>query len=272
MATELAPICSPIDIIAASTQAQNAGQAEEFGGIIRRLYRYSLLKNMLDLAATLAKQGRLKFKLAPQKLFELDEGNCRTIEGNLLNRYLNRLQSQRHYVITIKKIQPDVIVHEMGHMLENEIVQTALGDFGQQMATDLCQRPRNLSLAMAVQQIMRNEVQVYPPTQHNGEWFARYFQLIASSKEIAGLNASYSFKVGDVYEFFAATSKWMLQYLAPGVGAKIDAAVAQASSAYIQDMEQMKHLWSEEKVRPIHKGGKALWSATVQSIKDNPMA
>ena len=70
-----------------------------------------------------------------------------------MNKLLNRVKSQNEYLITIKKIRNDVIVHEIAHMLEKELNKSDALHFIGQVKQDMmfsknqiphCLQPLNL--------------------------------------------------------------------------------------------------------------------------------
>ncbi len=110
-----------ITLINYHTVADNEIIKNRFIEHIKHLYQYSIFKNILDLVATKVSQNSLKFNIKEKSNFDLDEGNCKTIYEPLLDSYLNNFRQDRRYVITIKKIAYNVIIHEIAHMVEKEL-------------------------------------------------------------------------------------------------------------------------------------------------------
>lgn len=261
----------PILVIMNNTVIEDERSLNEFKYIIQKLYQYNIFKPMLDLVASKALYGFLRFKVQDQKFFDLDEGNCRTIEGSIFNKALNIIKKENRYLITIKKISAEVIVHEIAHMVEKEIESTTVDRFAQEVMKDISCHSANLSLGAAVQQIMGVEVDNYQSSHKNSELFARYFQLLAMSKEVAGRGAAYGFALKDVYKLFTKTEKWLWDHLYKNILPKIDIHIATQSQKYIKEVEDIEHTWAYDKVKPLHTSSNSpRWTKTMKSIKDDP--
>ncbi len=269
---------SPIEIMANVTTASDAATQHKFIETIKRLYQYEIFKPLLDLTASLAYEKSLHFKIYDRKFFELDEGNCRTIANNVFDKIKNRFTVNKHYTITIKKTTADVIIHEISHMVEQEGDLSPLSGFAEMVQADIAaSASTNLSLQAAVRQVIIAEVGNYKSSHTNSELFARYFQLMAMAKEVAGYGAEYGFDLQDLYRFFLNTSQWMWQHMYPKIIPKIDAGIANISQTYVKAIDDIQHKWSEEKINSFHKKststqtGTPQWSKNVKSIK-NPLS
>jgi hypothetical protein len=252
---------NPIEIIRQKTSATEPYLIDNFIDVIKKIYAYEIFKPMMDLVTTLAIQGRLTFKLSPKTVFELDEGNCRTVEMRGGNKF---------FTITIKKIKPDVIIHEIGHMIEGESGVSLDATFNRAIITDIHMlATRNISLQTAIKNVMVFQVANYPNNQKGSELFTRYFQLLAMAKEVAGFSAEYSYTVLDVYKAFPLTIDWIWNKLYKPMIARIDIMVAKTSQQFIIPIDEIKHKWADEKVEAFHKEKKgSKWSSNIKSIKD----
>lgn len=256
---------SPLEIIKKQTSAPEDYLIRDFIEMIQKIYQYELFKPMMDLVTTLAMQGRLSFNLAPKKVFDLDEGNCRTVETGT-----RAGTTTKFFVITIKKMKSDVVIHEIGHMLENESGIHLDASFNRAIATDLMGNlARNVSLQSAIKNVMVMEVAGYPDNHKGSELFTRYFQLLAMAKEVAGRAADYAYTILDVYKAFPNTIDWIWNNLYTPMFSRIDSKVAMDSSQYTIPINEIKHKWSKEKIRSVHKdSAKPKWSGAIKSIKD----
>lgn len=252
---------NPLEIIRKQTTASEAYLIDNFIEVIRRIYAYEIFKPMMDLVTTLAMQDRLSFKLSPKTVFELDEGNCQTVESRNGNKI---------FVISIKKIKPDVIIHEIGHMVEHESGIILNASFNKAMITDIHMlATRNISLQTAIKDVMVLQVANYPNNQKGSELFTRYFQLLAMSKEVSGFAAEYAYTVLDVYKAFPLTIDWIWEKLYKPMINRIDVRIAKNSQSFIIPISEIKHKWAGEKIETFHKDKKAgKWSGSVKSIKD----
>lgn len=263
---------TPLEFIEKSTKAENTLNMSRFIAEVKKLYRYEVFKPMFDLVTTLCIKGRLSFSVYDRRFFELDEGNCRTIEGGTFNKALNKIKSEKNYVITIKKISGDVIVHELAHMLEQEGNFASLQPFAEKISMDLqLQNSNNVSLRAAVKQIVVSETEKYPQAHKISEWFARFFQLVAGAKEVAGFGAEYGYNMQEVYYFFDNTVKFLAGDFYSTITSKIDIGIASKSKEYIVPLEEIKPKWTETKHNSIHENpNKPAWGRAVKSIKSNP--
>jgi len=252
-----------ISLVSQNTTATHNYLVDDFLMVMKRIYHYEIFKPMMDLVATLTLQGRLKFKLEPQTAFTIDEGNCRTFETKGGNK---------HFVINIKKINADVIIHEIGHMVENESGIKLDTSFNKAVFSDLrSHHIKNISLQTAIKDVMVMQVAGYPDNQKASELFTRYFQLLAMSKEVAGRTAEYGYTIVELYNAFPNTIDWIWDNLYKPMFARIDPSIALASNELIIPISEIKHKWAGEKIRTFHKerqNSQSKWSKSVKSIKD----
>jgi hypothetical protein len=267
-------IKDPIQTITSHTKAEDEIFYNKFTSEIKKIYQYEIFKPMMDLVATLCMKGSLTFSVYDRKLFDLDEGNCKTIEGGSINKVLNKFRVNRTYVITIKKITTDVIVHEIAHMMEKEGEFNSLDPFTQNIVKDIkLLNTNNFSLRAAVNQILIEEVKPYPQNQKASELFARFFQILSMSKEVAGMGSEYGYALKDAYDLFPNTIAFLSGSFYNTVLTKIDPNISAISQNYIKPIEKIEHKWSETKASSIHATPeKPKWSKAVKSIKDNPFA
>lgn len=266
---------TPIEILKNSIIASDTMLVDQLIEIMDSIYRYELFKPIMDMSSTLAKEGRLKFVTAPKEFYALDEGNCVTIEGGAFDKFTNIFRSTKTYKITIKKLAPDVVVHEIGHMIEKESGVKLDDAFMRMVFADISvKHSGNVSLNAAIKQVMIDEVVNYTEGHKASELFTRFFQLLAMSKQVSGFAAQYGYRVEDIYKAFPNFTKWLSDALYPRLIPRIDLTIARNSQIYIVPIEEIRHEWSKEKARSIHghKGPKdkspSRWSSSMKSIKD----
>jgi len=130
----------------------------------------------------------------------------------------------------------------------------------------------NVSLQAAVRQIMIKEVGNYKEHHVNSELLARYFQLMAMTKEVSGYGGEYGYNLQDMYRFFLNTSQWIANYMYPRILSKIYQDIALASRDYLKTVDEIQHKWSEERVSSLHGQragqGRNMWAKTIKSIKN----
>jgi hypothetical protein len=272
-------IPEPLDILRKHTASEDPGQYKSFFETITHVYQFKLLKDILDFTVAKAHTGFLNFRIQEKKFFEMDEGNCRSMQApNVMSAFFNKFRSSKNYIITIKKIASDVIMHEIGHMVEQELEEIFEPEvfaktIGQNIAS-VQEKSRNLSLIEAVKSIMVKEVAAYPKDQRISELFARYFQMLASSRDVVRYGTSYSYSLIDMAGVFSETIEYMTNLLCSFYKTTEYFQIKAASQKYIKELNEIEHAWSVEKIHSFHKekkeSGKPVWHRNIQSIKEDP--
>lgn len=176
------PLRNHIDIVnlfLECTSSRDNDSKNYFITIIRSLYAHKWLKNFLDFVATKIWKQELRFVLQEKQDFSLAAGSCRTVECT------QNANAAKKYVITLKKIASDVLLHEIAHMLEQELIKILdLNQFAYALMDDIkeCDNP---VWSQVLRQLCINELKMYAKNEYLSELFARYFQLFGSVKETA---------------------------------------------------------------------------------------
>lgn len=269
---QLIATLDPIEIIRKATSADADFLIIDFTQMIGKMYQYEFFKPFLDLSATLILEGRLKFVITPKENWNMDEGNCKTFEQGVFNKVMGKFQAKKKYIITIRKNTPDLIVHEIGHMVEKESDIVLGAEFVDLFKEDLRSGDfKKLSIRSAVDQVMNKELKNYPQDQLASEIFTRYFQLLAMCKEISGHMTSYAYEFEDIPKAMPHLNEFIKTKIFARVFAKADASIVEFSKRYLKSLENIQHKWSEEKVHSFHRSTSAAqnkWSGGVKSIKD----
>lgn len=260
---------SPIEIILAATEERDEGRLLRLQSLLEVVYQFRVLKPFLDLSATLAKEGRLKFVVKVKSNFEIDHGNCRTIEDKTISGVLNRFKTSKKYVITLKKISADVLIHEIGHMVEKELGLNLESDFAKIIRADFDLHEINRAISTAVREVMIEQVKAYPKDQVLGEIFTRFFELLAKSKEISGFAPTYGYTIEEFLKAFPNTARYLEHYLFPKMKLITDSCIANYSEQYVKEVNKIQHQWTKGAVDSKHpEPSKPKWSKVVKSIKD----
>ena len=254
----------PIHLIKSSIVAQDIDLHNKFIILIKNIYQYQIFKGLMDLVVTKIHQKSLKFIVQDQGTFDLDEGNCKTITGGIANSLFNTFRTNKHYIITIKKLTYDVIIHEIAHMIDQETAMD-MAEFRSIITPEIQNKSSALVIEQTVKNVMVEQLKSYPSEKHVSELFARYFQILAMSKEVSGLSQSYGYSLQNAIELFPNTTAWVFNKLYFKMNAFINQDIANFSQSYIKPLDDIKHKWSEEKVQPFKKSGG--WSSSVKSIK-----
>ena len=254
-------------LIKESTISSDQWILDKFIQAMKRMYQYEILKPFLDFAVTMIYEKRLRFQVSPKQFYQLENGSCITISGGEFDKVLGIFKRTNQYTINIMKISPDVIVHEIGHMIEAELKLKLNERFRISVISDLKNSDvKNLSLKSAIDNIMVAEVNAYPDQQRLSEMFTRYFQLIAMSKEVSGLAADYGYTIAEFQKSMKSVENWMWDEVYNIMLPRISPVIAKQTQGLIVPIEKVQHKWSEEKIEPL-KGSKP-WSKTIKSIKD----
>lgn len=258
-----------IQTIILHTQADNEKIKDRFAQHIKHLYQYKIFKSLLGLVAIKAYQNSLNFRIKEQQRFDLDEGNCKTINASLLNFVFNSFRNKKSYTITIKKIVYDVIIHEIAHMVEQEL-NLDLTNFVKDLYSDLRNFSSILPIKQAIDDVLIKQVAKYPKNHQNSELFARFFQLFASSNEVSGYQSQYKFHLNDLNKIVPNAQKWVEETFQENMHGKLGSDLVKSSTIYLKDMDETKHKWTEQKISPLHnrQNKRPTWIKTVKSIKD----
>lgn len=247
-------ILNPLQIIKTHTQYKDARFINRFMMLIEHLYQYEIFKDVLDMVATRANEDLLHFNVQDRSIFDFDEGNCKTIfSDGILDTIKNTFSSHKKYFITIKKINSEVIMHEIGHMIEHEIAEGFEADtFTKMIGRDISESDGcSTGLKNAVNNVMIREIRGYPKEQHASELLARYFQIIAGAKEIAGHAENYGYSVSAVISLFKETGLNIKQQFELLLRKKINNNIAKVSEKYIKSIKNIKNYWADYKIESL---------------------
>ncbi|MDR0773511.1 MAG: hypothetical protein LBE46_04335 [Wolbachia pipientis] len=134
-------------------QATKVGSSENVIRYIEYLYQFEKFRNTLNLTLSLIKQNRLSFEIYQEGLVDMEEGVCKTIRSSGENRY----------VIVLRKSNPYIIVHELSHMVENELNLSLEQKFLHKVYQDIEQnlRQANVLVQKIISQVIFKEIQAY---------------------------------------------------------------------------------------------------------------
>jgi hypothetical protein len=230
------------------------------------LYSQPIFKNILDLVVTKCSLGQLKFVVQDAKFFDIDEGNCITMVND--QGLVSTSKKSRKYIITIKKLACDVIIHEIGHMLEHELSHLLnLGQFASSIMYEINSAP--IYMKSLVQSLFVEQLKGYKESHHTSELFARFFQFFAGANEFAyqsSLGAKYNLK--DAIGLFPRTLQLLDSQLSDAWNDLIDPKVAADSVRYGKNPS--KPQWANSKVKSMKFGNTSGNSWRVKSNKDDP--
>ena len=227
-----------------------------FNRAIKHLYQYNIFKNILDLAMTKALKNELHFKLQDMEFFAMDAGNCKTFINDSGNK---------NYIITIKKIGGDVIIHEILHMIE-QIFVFDLTNLTKLIIQEINNIPINkIYINNFTQNLFVQRLEHYPKEQHQSEIFARFFEIFACAKETAYQTMMVgNFLLQDLYEIFPYSIGMMEKIFSDSNWIKhINPDLALQSKAYLNP--NATSCWSDSKIASLHVNDKPKWKKIIKS-------
>ncbi len=204
---------SQIDkIISNVLSSKNQDLEQHFLGCFKELYKIPKFKTGLDVILTKAEAGMMKFELyEPHELAAIH--GCSITVGNISfsQKFKSFIRKQNH-LIKIKTINVAVLAHEIAHVLEFESRLNIKQGFKPAFQKDLLALENApLMIKQAIKQIMFTELQLYRKEQYDSEFLARYFELLARSKEIGGYSDNFHFKFAEILKIFRHTNEWIQQ-------------------------------------------------------------
>ncbi|MGL9731400.1 MAG: WD_0702 family putative metalloprotease [Wolbachia sp.] len=231
-------------------QATKVGNSENTTQYIEYLYQFEKFRNTLNLTLSLIKQNRLLFEVYREGLVDTEEGVCKTIQSSSANRY----------VIVLRRSNPYIIVHELSHMVENELNLKLEKEFLHKVYQDIEQnlKQANILVQRIIGQVIFKEIQAYQTAKSRAsELFARYFELFAWAQEVYPKDKEYLISTQDLNRVFLATDQWKKSCLDQQIMDRIDKQIKDYSNkTAIQDVTKVKSNWTGK----FSPGGKKISS------------
>ena len=253
-----------LQVLDRASSSLYSGLTNDFMKIFHHLYSQPIFKNILDIVVTKCSLGQLKFVVQDAKFFDIDAGNCVTMVDDQGMADTRR----RKYIITIKKLACDVIMHEIGHMLEHELSHLLnLGRFASTIMYEINSAP--IHMQALIKSLFIEQLKGYPESQHIGELFARFFQFFAGANEFAfqsSLGSKYHLR--DAISTFPRTLELLDAQLSSAWSDLIDPKIAADSAKYNQNPSEQQ--WADSKVKSRQFGNTSSNRWGIKSNKDNP--
>ncbi|GFR02299.1 uncharacterized protein TNCT_413621 [Trichonephila clavata] len=180
----------------------------------------------------------------------MEEGVCKTIRSSGVNRY----------VIVLRRSNPYIVVHELSHMVENELNLSLEQEFLHKVYQDIEQnlRQANVLVQKIISQIIFKEIQAYQTAKSRAsELFARYFELFAWAQEVYPKDKEYLIRTQDLNKVFLATYQWKKSCLDPQMMDRIDKEIKEYSNkTATKDVTKVQSSWTNK----FSPGGKKISS------------
>ncbi len=246
---------------------EGANESKKFADQFASLYGIELYKDGLDLILTKAKQGGLTFEVKIVKGWDTNQGCYLADQRKVYNKILKTFTHSLDHKIIIRNFAVNVLAHEMAHCLEVESGLVLNEDFRKAIGFDMKNRqPESVVLAGEMQRLMVDALKSYPSYQFISELFARYFELLSTSRDVA---PNGSFTTAQVMDFFINTSKWIREVFNPKIRSKINQEIAAHTSNLIANnsFKAEKKFADNEKsfYKKVDSTGQKSWSKNVNS-------
>ncbi len=219
------------EILNKALKFEGVNESKKFADQFISLYGIEIYKDGLDLILTKAQQGGLTFEVKIIKGWDTNQGCYLSDQRKVYNKFLKTFTRSLDHKIIIRNFAVNVLAHEMAHCLEVESGLVLNDDFRKSIGFDMKNRqPKSLVLAGEMQRLMIDALKSYPSYQFISELFARYFELLSTSRDVA---PNGSFTTAQVMEFFVNTSKWICEVFNPKIRSKINQEIADYSNNLI---------------------------------------
>lgn len=255
------------EILKPCLKFEGADESKKFAELFTSLYGIKLYKEGLDLILTKAKNRQVKFEVKIIKGWDTNVGCYLTEQRKIYNKFLKTFTHQLDHKIIIRSLAVNVLAHEMAHCLEVESGLVLNESFRKAIGFDMKDRaPESVVLAAEMQRLMVDALKSYPSYQFISELFARYFELLSTSRDV---NQTGSFLTTQVTDFFANTSKWIEQIFNQKIKEKADPEIAAYTANLVAQgaFKQEKKFADQSKSfhKKVDESGAKSWSKNVNS-------
>lgn len=249
-------------IVNSNIDFDNLSNLEDFNSKFFRLFYVELFRPSLNAIITKIKHGEAKFKVSLLKSWDRVAGHCVTATTAEMKN--ESVFLKKNYIISIKSIEPSIIMHEIAHAIEHISELDISGDFKKNLEIDIRKNnTNNIQVSTAIKTILFEELKNYELTSINSELFARFFELIALSIEVDGLK-KYQYNYQAISTYFDNTIKYITNVLNPILLKNIDGDVFKNSNEYCKYIKKYEKKWTSGAKYSKFTNGKK-WSDNIQS-------
>jgi len=255
-------------IIAAQIRFEGAPELDKFVRFFCDLYRIEIFKDGLDLILTKLQENDLRLEVRIIKGWDTDDGCYITETNKVFNNVLGKFFHKIDKKIILKNFTHSVMAHEMGHALAFESKIDLQGEFRQCIALDMKGREAEMvPLRAQIKRLMVDALKSYKEDKFLSELFARYFELLALSRDVHG---SGDFTSAEVMDFFMNTTNFIKKIFNPKIQNYIDPKISKASelTAAQVKLEEPKKKFQDSAssfYKKTDEGGAKSWSKNVKS-------
>ncbi len=220
-------------------QSTKIGNSEDIICHIEYLYQFEKFRNILNLTLSLIKQDRLSFEISPM-IYSIGDGLCKTVQHSGIKKY----------VIVLKKLYPYIIVHELAHMVKNELNLILEEEFIHRVYQDMNQNfaKSNILVQKLINQVIFKEIKTYNSIKSRAsELFARFFELFAWTQEMYPQDKEYCICMRDLDKVFLYTNQWKQSCLDLLMMSKVDNEIKEYSDKImIKEARTVQAKWTNK--------------------------
>jgi hypothetical protein len=237
---------------------------EKFVKTFADLYRIELFKDGLDLILTKMQEKELRFEIRVTKDWDTNLGCFLTEQKSFYDKTLGKVLRRNAPKIILRNLSHNLMAHEMAHALEFESGLNLGEDFRKSIGFDMKNRdPQILTLKGEIKRLMVDALKSYKPEQFISELFARYFELLAVSRNVSSVG---SFATSDVMIFFENTTNFIEKVFNPQIRKKINAKIAAATSDLAKQIRlEAPQQKFQERVESVQKKSSGSWAKATKS-------
>ncbi|MBT4879340.1 MAG: hypothetical protein HON42_05940 [Alphaproteobacteria bacterium] len=251
-------------ILLNSAKFDDPQKTANFIGQFKELYKIPLFKIGLDAILTKAEIGNVEFVMEQKNSAERLHGCCISSNKSKFNKIFKVFTKELNHVIKIQTLDIHILAHEIAHALEKESKLDINKDFSTAINLDMQYvQSGHVLIQNAIRQILFKELELYDKAQHASELLARYFELLARSKEIGGYSSDFHFRYNEITSIFVNTTKWIEQVFNESLKASVRDHINILSKNIKFDAALGNFARKEKK---IHLNKKPNWSNATKSI------
>lgn len=217
---------------------------DEFNSKFFRLYAIDILRPALNAVLTKVKLGEAKFTIDVMRSWDRVAGHC--VTATTAEKEGNSIFLKKNYTISIKSIEPSIIMHEIGHAIEHIANLNLERDFKKILALDVkLNNTRNIQITSAIKTILSDELKNYELESRTAELFARTYELLALSSEVDGLkNFQYNYQM--ISNYFVNILDFFNSTLNPILNKCTDKDILKSSDEYCKHLQKYEKKWSSK--------------------------
>lgn len=239
---------SILNYLYSNTESKNQSDLESFVYCFTELYRLPIFVPLLNAIVTKLKHNEAVFKITPIKSWDRVLGHCATAPREVKSQEssFKRKFFSIFYTIMIKKIRPDIIIHEIAHSIEYISGLNLNKGFLDALKSDFkAENYSSVHLRAGVKDVMEKQLKNYNIENYTSELFARFFEMQAMSYDVDGWG-EYQFYYKEIKKYFTNTVKWTWDILIPILNKESDNDIKASALALVEKLEPYKKSWVKD--------------------------